>query len=204
MVEKKFNSEISNLLKEKLARKVMPSLEMLLLQAETGNRSTKKEKHLPLKAQSNLTFLREFISPILYDLRNYTSDLKTDFGLRPAFDPKSECQPEFIIYDGVKTILCSVVGDEKDDLVFSKEIKTVQDLNEWGKENKQSIIIFGKLSKRDIILNIVSAVGSLIPEEVVESSSNPEPKLNSGSVSKRSLSDSMKTVFGIKKNRDKV
>jgi hypothetical protein len=202
MVEKKFNSEIGNLLKEKLARRVMPSLQMLLLHEDTSGRFAKKEKIPSLRAQANFAFLKEFVSPILYDLRNYTNDLKTDFGLRPFFDPKSEYQPKFIIYDGVKMISYSEIGNGRDDLVSPEEIKTVQDLNRWGRENKQSMMIFGKLSKRDMILNIISTVGELIPEESAEYSFSPKPKSDSEPVViKPSLIGSMKDFLKLKKSR---
>lgn len=176
MSKERFSSESDRPSWENLAKKAIVDIKALSLQEETKTEIAKRRSDPLSGAQINLTFVKEVISPIVFDLcRSLEAGLVVEFGLRPVFN--FERKDKFIIYDGSRLNLCLSTGDGDNDFERLTEIRKGENLRilcqRQGKEAKNAICVFGRMSKKNIALRVVSVMQSLIPSNIEAAKSNP-------------------------------
>lgn len=138
------------------------------------------------EAETNFTYIKGDISPILFDLCHFGeksdggsgTNLRIEFGVRPVFNLQS--QSKFILYDGNRLYLCLSTGDGGEDFERLTEIRGEEDLRtickRQGKEARKAVLSFSRMSKKDILLKTIYSVKSLFLSDPAMSDSNHEPK----------------------------
>lgn len=169
MSEEQFHSESSNSLLINFASEAISNIEKKIL-PELG----KERFSSPLSgAISNFKFIRDVISPILSDLCRYGINLNEDSeaGLKIKFDSfiaNSDSQTKFIAYNGID--LCISRGNGKDGIAPLRTIVDKNDLrklysSKGGKEAREAVNAFGRLSKKDIASEVMRAISLILPSE---------------------------------------
>lgn len=140
-----------------------------------------REMGQSLRAKSNLQFIKEDISPKLQTLRNCkkgmpetgNTDLEIIFGLKQDYDPALDKQPKVVGYDGAVIGLYEPISGVKNLLILSREIKSEHDLQKHeGKETHKNIVNFIRMSKKEIVLIVISALKPDLSFNI----SHPTPK----------------------------
>jgi hypothetical protein len=166
MSEEQFHSESGNSLLNNFASEAISDIEKKIL-PELGEERFSS----PLSgAISNFKFIRDIISPVLSDLCRYgiNSNEDSKAGLKIKFDSfvtNSDSQTKFIAYNGIDLYI-----SRGDGIVPLRTIANKNDLrklhsSKGGKEAREAVSAFGRLSKKNITSEVIRAIGLILPPE---------------------------------------
>ena len=166
MSEEQFHSESSNSLLSNFASEAIFDIEKKIL-PELG------EERFPSPlsgAISNFKFIKNTISPILSDLCRYgiNSNEDSKAGLKIKFNSfiaNSNSQTKFIAYNGIDLYISRGDGIAPLRIIAEKNDLRKLHSSKGGKEAREAVSAFGRLSKKDITSEVIKAIGLILPSE---------------------------------------
>jgi len=174
-----------------IVRNVLLDLEILISEEEVREEVAKKHDNPLQKALSRFNFVQEKISPILSGLDgDYESCLRVPLGSFESDNPS-----EVVIYNGIAMYICSYPVNFKEDLTHAKKIteKSLRDLHGQGSGEMEAICAFGRMSNKDIILEVKNAVKTMESLDL--------PNISISAEHHDSLKNTIKNIFTGEKSK---